>query len=52
VEVIVRLKRIVLHMDAKTAGYRPEEVTKLYVKHISSTAGICRNTAITQKVGD
>ena len=39
-------------MDAKTAGHRPEEMTELYVKCFSSTAGICRNTVISQKVGD
>jgi len=39
-------------MDAKTAGHRSEELTELYVKHFSSTAGMCRNTVISQKVGD
>jgi len=39
-------------MDAKTAWHRPEDLTELYVKHFSSTAGICRNTVISQKLGD
>lgn len=39
-------------MDAKTAGHRPEELTKLCVKHFSSTVGIFRNIVVSQKVGD
>jgi hypothetical protein len=48
VDVVIRLKEF-LHMDTKTAGHRPEEFTKLCVKHFSSIAGVFKNTLYPRK---